>query len=246
MALPTPPVPPQLPVPAEVAPAPSPSPVPVVVIPPSTPITPSPMPSGSNVSTSSIDLAPVAASRQENNNSSNVQNRVYNVNSNVNDLTGGRLSVGDISVSTPSIYVNGNYGRWGDYSVGAGIVIPFGGGKARRAANQIAYNKGLQSRGELCMSVYRNRMTETMIYSAFGAKDATWLRGCIDTSTREIAVVDVERVPRPSIDADLEAARRENAQIRAELDAIRAELNARRAVPPEFTPPPAKPVQGLW
>jgi hypothetical protein len=200
---------------------------------PQTQLPPSVQPVNSQInttpSTSSSDLVSSSQSTQNNANVNNT--RISNTSVNNSELRGSTLRVGDISVESAQIYFNATYNPAYNESVfTGGVVIPLGGGKARRAANNIAYAESQVTRANLCLSVSQNQMTEEMVDAVF-EKDAKWLKKCVVAAK----VVELK-----------EKARQATSTAKLELRALKAEIKVLKARPAIVVPPVDNGTPALW
>jgi len=219
--VPSPPV--YQPVPAQVTPA---SPSTLIAQPPSY---------------SSSDLRSYVSPTQ--NNANVVNNRISNIAVTNQNLQGAETQVGNIRVQSAQLYFNGSYNpNYGEAIFTGGVVIPLGGRTAYRSAMRISQVEADGAIGGLCMSIFKNGMTEEMLNDLYG-KRAKQYKKCVNPS-KIVALTDKARDTSDDRDRVIDDLKAELAQIRAELDAAR---QARNAVPQAPAPVYSGPgTRALW
>ncbi len=183
------------------------------------------------VSTSATDLTNV----QNNSNKSEANAVVENTVVNQQAFFAPNTQVGDIAYQGPHAFVSGYFNGNDQYGVQAGIQVPLGGGKVRKAAGELAKLRVGNYRLSTCAAISNSNLTAEQVAS----QDASYV-SCVR-----------QKVATATTEADYELA-----VLRAELRAIRAELEAARRQRPTVNVNQtqhqqthnehSKPVRGLW
>jgi hypothetical protein len=230
MSLPAPPATPAIPTYQTIQPAPIQPSQPTII---GYPAYPAP-------STSSSDLSSTSNSTQ--NNSNLTQNKISNINVTNQSLQGSDIQVGNIKLQTAAFYINGSYSpHYGESVISGGVVVPLGGRTAYRSAMRISESEADGAIGNVCVSIFKNRMTEAMVKGLYGKRSDRYLH-CVDpTPAASKTTLLTEKAQATASDRDDIIA-----ELRAEIQQMREELAAARATRALPMPPSNAGVPGLW